>query len=187
MSHGLSQLAAGIQCSERTLRRCFNDGLVRGERRARGEVRIPPGEELYLRRHWQLLSRLRGALRTERSIRLAVLFGSTAVGEERPDSDVDLLIERTGAEPIDVLRLQRRLGELIGKEVHAVLLSDAEQSPELLADVLLEGRVIVNRSDAWGLLLERRGEILDAALAESQSTHDAARRAIEEARERLAA
>lgn len=187
MSGILAALASEVECSERTLRRCFNQGLVRGERRGRGEVRIAPSEELYLRRHWEILGRLRVALRTEPGVRLAVLFGSTAVGNERADSDVDLLVEHVSGEPSDMLRLQRRLRERIGKEVHIVPLSDAEHSSRLLADVILEGRVIVNRSDAWERLLGRREEILDAALAESESTGTAAWRAVDEARERLSA
>jgi predicted nucleotidyltransferase len=188
MGLSLSQMASELGCSERTLRRYFNEGLVRGERRGgRKEVWTPPSEELYLRRHWELLSALRGALRTEPSVSLAVLFGSTAIGEERPDSDVDLLIDDAAGGTIDALRLQRRLRERVGKEVHLVLLQDAEGSPDLLADVLGEGRVIVNRGHAWDRLLARRRQTLDAADAESQATHAAAWRAIDEARERLGA
>jgi predicted nucleotidyltransferase len=188
MGLSFSKMASELRCSERTLRRYFNEGLVRGERRGgREEIWAPPNEELYLRRHWKLLSALRGALRTEPSVRLAVLFGSTAIGEERPDSDVDLLIDHAAGATIDALRLQRRLRERVGNEVHLVLLQDAEGSPDLLADVLDEGRVIVNRGHAWDRLLARRRQTFDAADAESQAIHAAAWRAIDEARARLEA
>jgi predicted nucleotidyltransferase len=179
-------MASELGCSERTLRRYVNEGLVRGKRRGgRGEIWAPPSEELYLRSHWELLSALRGALRTEPSVSLAVLFGSTATGEERPDSDVDLLIDHATSSMIDVFWLQCRLRERVGKKVHLVLLQDAERSPDLLADVLSEGRVIVNRGHAWDRLMARRRATFDAADAESQATHAAAWRAIDEARERL--
>ena len=46
--------------------------------------------------HWQLLSQLRQMLRTKRGVRLAVLYGSLARGEEDPDSDLDLLVSLAG-------------------------------------------------------------------------------------------
>lgn len=177
-----------LDCSERTLRRYFNEGVVRGERSdGRGKVRISPDEERYLRRHWAVLSRLRRALRTEPGVRLAVLFGSTAVGDDRSGSDVDLLVDHVSGDPIDVARLQRRLRERVGREVHVVLLEEAEESPALLADVLTEGRVLVNRGDAWDRLTGRREEVLRAAAVEARDRREAARRAVDEARERLGA
>lgn len=187
MGRGLVEAASG-HCSERTLRRYVSEGLLHGERRdGRGEVRISPSEERYLRRHWTVLSRLRRALRTEPSVRVAVLFGSTAVGEERPDSDVDLLVDHATGDLIDVARLQGRLRERVGREVHVVLLQDAKESPTLLADIVVEGRVIVNRGDAWGRLIKRRKEILSKAAAEAKATRGAALRAIDEARDRVGA
>lgn len=183
----MAQMASGLGCSERTLRRCFNEGLVRGQRLGgRGEVWIPPEEERYLRQHWPLLSRLRNALRTEPSVRFAILFGSTAVGDDRPDSDVDLLIDHATGDLIEVVGLQRRLRDRVGKEVHVVLLEDARQSPALLRDVLMEGRVVVNRGDAWTELLGKREQIGRAAVLAAQTTESAAWRGIEEARARLA-
>jgi predicted nucleotidyltransferase len=182
----MTQVASELGCSERTLRRCFNEGLVRGQRLGgRGEVWIPPEEERYLRQYWPLLSQLRSALRTEPSVGFAVLFGSTAVGEDRPDSDVDLLVDHVTGDLVDVVSLQRRLRDRVGKEVHVVLLEDARQSPALLGDVLAEGRVVVNRGDAWAELLGRREEIGRAAALAARATESAAWRGIEESRARL--
>lgn len=132
-----------------------------------------------------MLSRLRNALRTEPSVRFAILFGSTAVGDDRPDSDVDLLIDHATGDLIEVVGLQRRLSDRVGKEVHVVLLEDARQSPALLRDVLMEGRVVVNRGDAWTGLLGNRKEITRAAGLAAQATRSAARRGIDEALARL--
>ena len=182
----LAAAAASLACSERTLRRYVNDGTLRGERFGRQEVRLSPREDLYLRRHWEVLSRLRQALRTEPSVRLAVLFGSTATGEDRPDSDVDLMIHHASADLGAVVRLQRRLDRQVGKAVHLVLREDIEQSPELLADVLREGRVIVDRGGEWGRLNRRRPRVLREAAAEEASTHEAAWSGVAEARARIA-
>jgi predicted nucleotidyltransferase len=187
MSRGLAETAERLECSERTLRRYANEGLLRGERRGRQELRLPYGEERYLRQHWTLLSGLRRALRTEHSVRLAILFGSTATGEDLPDSDVDLLVEHSTGDLDQVVELRRRLQERIGRPIHLVLFEDAEQSPSLLGDVLLEGRVIVDREDAWRRLGRERGRVLRQAAAKEEATHVAARRALAEARGRLRA
>ena len=185
MSRRLAETAETLRCNERTLRRYANEGLVRGERRGRQELRLPYGEERYLRRHWALLSGLRRALRTEHGVRLAVLFGSTATGDDLAGSDVDLLIEHSKGGLEQVVELRRRLQERIGRPIHLVLLEDAERSPSLLADVLLEGRVIIDRDDAWHGLERRRRQVSRQAAAAEEATHVAARRAIADARGRL--
>ncbi len=46
------------------------------------------------------------------------IFGSLARGEERPDSDADVLVEFAGTPTLFTLaRLQRRLEELVGRAV----------------------------------------------------------------------
>lgn len=183
MGRGLAATAEGLHCSERTLRRYVNEGLLRGERRGRREVTLPYDEERYLRQHWETLSNLRLALRTEPSVRLAVLFGSTAVGDDRPDSDVDLLIDHATGDLEEVVELRRRLQEHVAKPVHLVLLQDA--SPLLLADVLIEGRVIVDRGDAWRRLARTRQTVRRRATEEEGAVHDAAWRGVAAARRRI--
>jgi predicted nucleotidyltransferase len=185
MGRGLAETAESLHCSERTLRRYVNEGLLRGERRGRQEVRLPYGEERYLRQHWEVLSNLRQALRTEPNVRLAVLFGSTAIGEDRPNSDIDLLIEHATGDLEGVVELRRRLQGRIGKPIHLVLLEDAEHSPSLLADVLLEGRVIVDRGDAWRRLVRKQQTVLRQATVEEEAIHGVAWRGVAEARRRL--
>lgn len=186
MSQDLAQTAATLECSERTLRRYVNEGLLRGDRRGgRREITLPHGEERYLQQHWETLSSLRHALRTEHKVRLAVLFGSVAVGEDRPDSDVDLLIEHATGGLGEVAELQRRLRRRLGRPVHVVLVEDAEQSPLLLADVLMEGRVLVDRHDGWERLGHMRRRVLRQATAEERRVHEAAQRGVDEARRAL--
>src|ERR1700734_3601576 len=92
MSLELQELAKGLQVNERTLRRAWALGAVRGERDTPYKLRVPVDERVYLRRYWPTISRLRAVLRTEPNVALAVLFGSVARGDDYEDSDVDLLV-----------------------------------------------------------------------------------------------
>lgn len=187
MSLALEETAAALSCDERTLRRYAGLGLLRAKRGRREELRLPYSEEAYLRRHWELLHGLRGMLRTEPSVRLAVLFGSAATGEDLPESDVDLLVEHSTGDLEQIVELQRRLRVGTGKPVHIVSLDDAERSPLLLADVLREGRVIVDRGGTWQQLGERQDWVLHRAAAEEEASRAAAQRAVADARSRLGA
>lgn len=186
MGLALDASAKKVGCSERTLRRHINVGLLRGRRIAGGQLELSREEEDYLRGHWTLLSKLMAVLRTERDVRLAVLFGSTATGEDTPVSDVDLLIahRRTGA--MTQVDLSIRLRRALGTPVDVVMLEQAETQPSLLADVLREGRVLIDRDDLWDALQQRRDEILAAGGREEELIMTRARAAVAEARERLA-
>ncbi len=70
----IQQLATELGAEERTLRRAVAQGTIHCRRQGPRRTRLPPGEEDYLRRHWGLLLELRKALRTERKVRLAVLY-----------------------------------------------------------------------------------------------------------------
>jgi DNA-binding transcriptional MerR regulator len=128
----LGESAKRTGCSERTLRRYINGGLLRGRRVAGGQLELSQAEETYLRGHWTLLSKLMAALRTERDVR------------------------------------------------------QAEEQPSLLADVMREGRVLIDRDDLWGALRERRDEILAAGAREDEQIMTAARATLAAASERLA-
>ena len=187
MSRALTETAEALHCDERTLRRYASQGLLRAERGGRRELRLPYGEERYLRQHWRLLSGLRRGLRTEHGVRLAVLFGSTATGDDRPGSDVDLLIEHSSGDLERIAELRRRLQRRVGQPIHLVLLEDARQSPVLLADILREGRMIVDRDETWSRLMRQWSGVLRDATAEEDAIHAGARQAIADARARLSA
>jgi len=182
----LGMSAKKIGCSERTLRRHINGGLLRGRRVAGGQLELSQAEERYLRGHWALLSKLMASLRTERDVRLAVLFGSTATGEDTPVSDVDVLIVHRRHEWRAQVGLQRRLRRALGKHVDVVSLEQAQTQPSLLADILREGRVLIDRDDLWRELQERREGILAAGAREDESTMASAHATLAAARERLA-
>jgi len=173
-----------VACSERTLRRYINDGLLHGRELHRRRFELPEQEERYLLAHWPLLRSLRAALRTERDVRLAVLFGSTATGEDTERSDVDLLVShrREGGQVLAALR--RRLEDALGRRVHLVRLDDAQRSAALLADVLEEGRIIVDRDRCWPALVADRERVLAQAARQDAQALALAHAAVDAARKR---
>jgi uncharacterized protein len=186
MGSVLDQSARRLGCSERTLRRYVNAGLLHGRRVAGGQLELSQAEERYARGHWTLLAKLMAALRTERDVRLAVLFGSMATGEDTPVSDVDLLVVHRRAGWRVQAGLRIRLRQTLGTPVDVVMLEQAEEQPSLLADVLREGRVLVDRDGLWSELQLRRDRILAAGAREDEEIMAAARATLAAARERLA-
>jgi predicted nucleotidyltransferase len=185
MGHALASAAREVGCSERTLRRYVGDGLLHGRRIIPRQLEISSEEQRYLTSHWALLSELKGALRTERDVRLAVLFGSAATGEDLADSDVDLLISRRSSDQRGQARLRVRLRCALDKHVHLVSLDQAKFFPSLLADVLREGRPLIDRDGLWGALQERVDEVLADAASEERATAVRARDAVAAARARI--
>ena len=145
----LRLLARHLEVPERTLRRAAAQGLLHGERLSERRFKTTLREEAYLRGHWPLLSALRRALRTEPNVRLAVLFGSFATGEEGEGSDLDLLVALSDPSAAGVASLSARLVDRVGRDVQLVRLQEAERSPALMVDVLASGRVLVDRDRLW--------------------------------------
>lgn len=155
----LGQIADDCGVSARTLRRAGAGGLIRGDRGARGEVVIGPGEELYLRGHWPLLGALRAALRTEPRVACAVIFGSFARGEDRAASDLDLLVALRPDARLPRAVLAARIERAAGRGCDVVLLSDVESNPILFDEILRDGRPLVDRAGVWPALRARREQI----------------------------
>jgi predicted nucleotidyltransferase len=112
-------------------------------------------EREYVRRSWKLLSTLRGALRTEHNVRFALLFGSVARGTAAPGSDVDVLVALRDPHLERVVELATKLTAATGRRVDVVRLEDAESEPSFLADVIADGRVLVDREGLWPRLRSR--------------------------------
>jgi predicted nucleotidyltransferase len=100
---------------------------------------------------------LRTALRTEPNVRFALLFGSTATGTDTPESDVDVLVDLRNASFERVVDLTTKLTRLVGRLVDVVELKDAESEPSFLAQVVADGRVLVDRENLWPRLRGREG------------------------------
>lgn len=156
----LQDLASDLGADERTLRRAAAQGTIRCRRPGPRRIRLDPGEERYLRAHWNLLAALRQALRTERGVRLAVLYGSVARGDEDTSSDIDLLVHLADDAPLGRIALANRLSDVAGREVDIARLDRIDAgAPLLLARVLDEGRVIADRDGIWADLQDRRRAI----------------------------
>ena len=164
----LDDLAREVGVHGRTLRRAAERGLIRAARRGVREVVVAPSERSYVRAHWPLVARLLEALRKQPNVRLAVLFGSVARGTANGDSDLDLLVRlrrddhRARAELVDVLH------SATGLRVQLVSLDQAQEAPLLLADVLDDGRVLVDRDNDWPRIRRRERYIVSRAREEDE-------------------
>jgi len=138
-----------VGVSERTLRRAWSLGTIRGERPTPHTLRLPIEERLYIRRHWPTLSRLRQSLRTEPAVSLAVVFGSVARGDDIPGSDVDLLVALRSDDLRSRVMLADRLCRRTGLNVQTVSLTDALAHSSLMVEILRDGRVLVDRDERW--------------------------------------
>ncbi len=176
----LDQLAAEVKTSGRTLRRAAARGAIRSRRPSERRIVVPPGEYDYIRRRWPLFDRLLEELRTQPNVRLAVLFGSVARGEENVASDLDLLVafRRDGVRARAEAR--ERLEAAAGRRVQLVGLAEAKASPLLLADSLSDGRVLVDRDDEWPKLKRRERSIQQQAREADRLLDEAAWTALEQ-------
>jgi predicted nucleotidyltransferase len=159
----LDDLARELGLSERTLRRAVASGAIRAERPSPRRLRLSEGEREWVLRHWPTVAKLREELRTEPSVRLAVLFGSSARGRQHRRSDVDLLVELDAPSRDRLARLEERLSSAAAREVRLVSARDAQESPGLLADALRDGRVLVDRDGLWARLKRREPSVRRAA------------------------
>ena len=156
--------AAELGTTDRTLRRAVSQGLIRAERPSPRKLEVSLHERQFLRKSWPLLTELRALLRTEPRVSLAVLFGSHARGDVHLESDIDILVKLRAR--TDLGRLADRLSARLGPPVQLVELSDADAAPLLLAEVIREGRVLIDRDEAWSALTRRAAKIEAAARRE---------------------
>lgn len=164
----LDTIAQSLNTNGRTLRRAEGLGMLHARRPSPNKVAVSQAEEHYLLDHWPLLSTLRQALRTEPNVRLAVLYGSVARGDEHLESDIDILVVLRNESLHTRMGLVGRLEEIMGRRVQLVTLVEAEGSPLLLADVIRDGRVLADREGNWPRLLRRGSRIRRLALEQEE-------------------
>ena len=74
-------------------------------------------------------------------IRRLRLFGSFALGQERPDSDVDLIVDFRGRKSLfDLMDAEEGLAEVFARDVD--LLTESGLSPFMRESILAETQVI---------------------------------------------
>jgi predicted nucleotidyltransferase len=69
------------------------------------------------------------------------VFGSVVRGEDRPESDVDFLVEvERGRSLLDLIELEQDLSEMLGRPVE--VLTDRGLNPHLQEQILAEARAL---------------------------------------------
>ena len=177
----LPVLARELGVDGRTLRRAAADGTIRCERVSARRQHVSEDERRYVAGHWLLLSALRRALRTEPNVRLVVIYGSMARGDDTLDSDLDLLVSLGEDGPDAAVKLAGRLERALGRQVDVARLNRIEDTaPLLLLRAIDEGRVVLDRDREWSSLRTRRSEIARRARRVREARRRRARTSIRE-------
>ena len=88
----------------------------------------------------RILEQIVQALKEQGATKVAI-FGSFARGEERPESDVDVIVEFSERKSLlDLVRIERELHETVGVKVD--LLTEKSIGPYLIDNVRQEMEVI---------------------------------------------
>jgi predicted nucleotidyltransferase len=91
-------------------------------------------------RHKELFEKISSFLEKEGAMKIAV-FGSYARGEEKPESDIDILVDFSENKSLFTLvRIERELSEFLGIKVD--LLTEESISPYLIDGIKREAKVI---------------------------------------------
>ncbi|HET7510868.1 MAG TPA: nucleotidyltransferase domain-containing protein [Solirubrobacterales bacterium] len=105
-----------------------------------------------------LVEALREALRGHRGVRLALLFGSRARGQGRPDSDADVAVL---GEDLDLLELAADLSKAARAEVDVVSLDDPGYP---LLNALLRDSIVLHEGERGAAATWRSRALLDAEI-----------------------
>ena len=172
-------MARDIGVPERTLRRAVQRGTVRCRRQGVRQLVLAVNEQAYLRENWETISAVTEVLRTERNVRLAVLFGSVARGHAGEDSDVDVLVDLAEERPLYLSHLAVRLTRALGRDVDVLSLAHVrEHDPALLGDILHDGRPVIDRDGSWPALIATREDVERATVIARAERHRRAARAV---------
>lgn len=91
-------------------------------------------------RHKELFEKISSFLEKEGAKKIAV-FGSYARGEEKPESDIDILVEFSETKSLlTLVRIERKLSEFL--VVKGDLLTEESISPYLIDGIKKEAKVI---------------------------------------------
>jgi predicted nucleotidyltransferase len=182
----LPTVAAQLGADERTLRRAATRGALRARRPTPRRLEFEPGELEYLRSHWELLQTLTAALRTEPNVGLAVLYGSAARGDDRAESDVDILVAFRDDTSGSAAALSHRLERAVGRPVDVARFSRVYgESPLLVLQAIDEGRVLVDRDGVWAEMRARRESVARAARRQTRRSRAEAAAALDQLTEGL--
>ncbi len=80
-------------------------------------------------------------------VRQAILFGSRAMGTQRPNSDIDVCLDAPGMPFPTYLQLAGTLDELVLPYSLDLVLKDHIDNPDLLSHIKRVGVVVYHRAD----------------------------------------
>lgn len=149
LARSARDLASDTGVSPAQIADWIRNGTVRAENRASG-LEVSDPERDWTMSHGELLRGLTEQLRFEPSVELVVLFGSSARGDDREDSDVDLIVDGSfRSDTRHRLRTLGRLYEVLPRTVQTLTLDELESVPELAKSARRDGRVLVDRRGVW--------------------------------------
>jgi len=100
------------------------------------------------------IDRVKQALQHHPEVQLAIVFGSVAGGQARPDSDIDVAVQ--AAVPLSVVQKLALIGDLATATGRAIDLIDLRTAGEpLLGQILTHGQRVVGSSTDFATLLSR--------------------------------
>jgi predicted nucleotidyltransferase len=105
----------------------------------------------------EMLERLKEKASAWPELKLAVLFGSTARGQARSRSDVDLGILLDPYSPELRFQVEAELGRAAGRPVDVILLDDAP--PLLRFEIAREGVLLFQREDHYWTRFKARAMV----------------------------
>ena len=76
--------------------------------------------------------------------------------DDRPDGDIDIAVALTDDDRVRRDELQERLAIRLDRDVQLLSIADAGREPSLLADIVRDGRVLVDRDDRWRSIADDR-------------------------------
>ena len=81
----------------------------------------------------EIISKIAEHLRIQGAVK-AELFGSFSRGEDKPDSDIDILVEfQEERSLLDLVRIEQKLSEAVGRKID--LVTEASLSPHIRESV----------------------------------------------------
>jgi uncharacterized protein len=149
-ARGMSRSRAGMACSRQKQAAGTAGGSLPDRDGASRQQQPRPGAGASALRKirfpaMEMLERLKHQAAAWPELKLAVLFGSTARGQARPKSDVDLGILLDPYSPELRFRVEAELGRAAGRPVDVILLDDAP--PLLRFEIAREGVLLFQRED----------------------------------------
>ena len=129
---------------------------------------LKEGEEEWLHQHLAIVESLERVLEESSGVESLIMFGSCARGEERSDSDLDLLV----GGPIlwnERILFRVHLEEAVGRKVDLSGLDELRSAPVVLFNALRDGRALRDTRGEWKRLRGEKEQLRREAEAERAS------------------